>query len=266
MKEGLIDKGIAVPSETVRPTPSAVHRSAAALRAMAMARSEGDLLGSEEELMTSLGVSRPTLRQAAALVAQDQLILIRRGVNGGYFAAVPNSMTVARMAAIYLQSRDAGLAEVIHAVDPIRTELARLASRNRDPALRQQLESFIEQERALDETAHDYRAFLRGERAFGRVLGIMSGNEVLALFLGIVYDLSALLGRDEDIYINRPERVEFYRNHRNRMAHAILEGDEEMAVLATKRCSEIVTGWMREDLEDRGFSHRAIGVGPAVAP
>lgn len=219
---------------------------------MALKRTAGELLGSEEELMTGLGVSRPTLRQAAALVAQDHLISIRRGVNGGYFAAVPGSMTVARMAAIYLQSRKAGLSEVVHAVDPIRTELARLASRNRDPEARRKLEDFLEHELHGDDSREDYRAFLRAERAFGRVLGAMSGSEVLSLFLGIVYDLSALIGRDEDVYHKRPERVALYRSHRNRMAAAILEGDEELAVLATKRCTAIVTEWMHEDPADRG--------------
>ncbi|WP_198350813.1 FadR/GntR family transcriptional regulator [Flavisphingomonas formosensis] len=241
------------PSRSKQP-PSAVQRAASVLRDMAMTREVGELLGSEEELMAGLGVSRPTLRQAAALVAQDHLINIRRGVNGGYFAALPSSMTVARMAAIYLQSRKAGLAEVIHAVDPIRTELARLASRNRDPEARQKLEAFLEHEQQADDRREDYRAFLRAERAFGRVLGAMSGSEVLSLFLGIVYDLSALIGRDVDVYHNRPERVALYRAHRNRMAAAILEGDEELAVLATKRCTAIVTEWMQEDMAGHGFA------------
>ncbi|MGJ3627917.1 hypothetical protein AB5I41_14710 [Sphingomonas sp. MMS24-JH45] len=75
----------------------------------------------------------------------------------------------------------------------------------------------------------------------------MAGNAVLALFLAIVYDLSALVRRDEDIYVHRPERVEAYRAHRNRMAEAILDGDEEMAVLATRRCTAVVIEWMKED-------------------
>ncbi|MGJ3627919.1 GntR family transcriptional regulator [Sphingomonas sp. MMS24-JH45] len=63
---------------------SAMHRVADELRRLALTSEEGTLLGSEEALMTRLGVSRPTLRQAAGLVAQDQLITIKRGVNGGY--------------------------------------------------------------------------------------------------------------------------------------------------------------------------------------
>jgi DNA-binding FadR family transcriptional regulator len=236
---------------------SAVQRAASQLRAMAMAEAEGALLGSEDEMMARLAVSRPTLRQAAALVAQERVISIRRGVNGGYFAALPDSMTVARMAAIYLQSRDAHLSEVIAAVEPIRTEIARLASRNRDPAAQEKMAEFLSQERAMPQS--DYRSFLRAERAFGRVLGAISGNRVLELFLGIVYDLSAFLGREEDVYINRPERIELYRARRNQMAAAIIDGDEEMAVLATRRCSALVSEWGHQDLE-HGLTNARIGV------
>ena len=239
--------------QLVDRNPSAVQRAAGDLRAMALAREEGEHLGSEEELMTLLRISRPTLRQAAALVSQDQLIRIRRGVNGGYFATMPTSMSVARMAAIYLRSRDSDLRDIVRAISPIRTELARLAARNRDGEAVRMIEDFLEGERRLGDGEVDYRAFLRAERAFGRVLGAASGNEVLSLFLAIVYDLSALIGPDEDVYIHRPERVESYRMLRNRMAQAILEGDEELAVIATRRCSAVVAEWMEEDVADRGF-------------
>lgn len=251
----------ALPEPRVR-RPTAVDQAADALRSMSLARREGELLGSEEELMSQLHVSRPTLRQAAGLVAQDRMIKIRRGVNGGYFSARPDSMTVARMAAIYLQSRAASLDEVIRAIDPIRTELARLASRQTDPQLRARLESFLEQERVQGGELRNYREFLRVEHAFGRVLGEVSGNEVLALFMGILYDLSGVMGRTADIYVNRPERMEQYRQLRNRMAAAILAGDEELAVISTKRCTTIVTDWMQEDLVAVAADHGAAAARP----
>ncbi len=225
-----------------------------------METEESALLGSEEDLMNALGVSRPTLRQAAALVAQDRFILIRRGVNGGYFAARPNSATVSRMAALYLQSHDAHLSEVIAVAEPIRTEMARLATRNADAGFKGDLAEFIAQEQALPEI--DYRTFLRTERAFGRMLSKAAGNRVLSLFLNIVYDLTAYVGQAEDVYVNRPERVELYRQHRLRMATAIMEGDEELAVLATRRCSGIVADWIRKDLGES--SSETIGI-PAHA-
>lgn len=244
-------------SKTRIEATSAVQHAARTLREMAMYQAEGTLIGSEEDLVRQLRVSRPTLRQAGALVAQEQLIRIKRGVNGGYFSTRPSSLTVARMAAIYLQSHQAGLRELIEAVEPIRGALARMAARNRDTMARQALEDVLASERALaDEGATDYRAFLRAERAFGRVLGELSGNTVLELFLNIVYDLAARVSGEDDVYANHPERIEQYRAHRNRMAAAILDGDEELAVLATRRCSAIVTDWMNEDLGGGGFEKR----------
>jgi DNA-binding GntR family transcriptional regulator len=132
-----------------------------------------------------------------------------------------------------------------------------MATRNRDATARQALEDVLASERALAvEGATDYRAFLRAERAFGRVLGELSGNTVLELFLNIVYDLAARVSGEDDVYVNHPERIEQYRAHRNRMAAAILDGDEELAVLATRRCSAIVTDWMNEDLGGGGFDKR----------
>jgi hypothetical protein len=40
-----------------------------------------------------------------------------------------------------------------------------------------------------------------------------------------------------------------YRSKRNRLAEAILEGDEEMAVFSAKRLAANATEWMMEDLK-----------------
>lgn len=235
---------------------SALQRAAAALRGMALAADDGTFLGSEEELLTKLGVSRPTLRQAAALLVQQQLITARRGVNGGYFASVPNSGSVATMAALYLRTRNARLTDIVRAVRPIRAELARLASRQPDSAARLRLAEFLEHERNREQEPRDYRAFLRAERALGRVLGEAADNALLSLFLTITYDLVARLQREEDIYVNRPDRIARYSEQRNRMVEAILDGDEELAVMMTSRCTEIVTDWIHEDLQRREPAER----------
>jgi len=214
-----------------------------------MAKKEGELLGSEEELIAELGVSRPTLRQASAQVIQENLIAVRRGVGGGYFACVPNSMTVSRMAAIYLQSRNLHLPDILQALKPLRTEIAGLAAFASRTAANDELKRFIEAEEAdlLGGNPPTYRRFLSGERDFGHIIGDMAKNDVLNLFLNIVYDLAPFTRRDEDVWVNHPERVGAYRQQRLQMAKAIHDGDDEIAKVASVRCSNLILEWMRID-------------------
>jgi DNA-binding FadR family transcriptional regulator len=230
------------------PPPSALKLAVEALRADVLAREDGELIGSEDELLARHGVSRPTLRQAAALVAQEQLLQVKRGVGGGYIARRPTSRAVAHMAAIYLQTRNAGLEEVIRSLEPIRAELARLAATNIDDTGREALREYLERETQRTAEGTGYRTMIRGEREFGAVLGQASRNDVMSLFLEILYDLAATIRPEHDIYLGRPERIAMYRDRRMRIAEAVLDGDAEVAVLAAHRCSALTTQWMMEDL------------------
>jgi DNA-binding FadR family transcriptional regulator len=213
-----------------------------------MTKKDGEFLGSEEDLIAILGVSRPTLRQASAQVIQENLVTVRRGVGGGYFACMPNSMTVTHMAAIFLQSRDVTLASILQAIKPLRTEIAGLAARNVRASSSEALADFVESEEEdlKGESHQTYRAFLASERDFGRVIADLADNAVLNLFLSIVYDLVPLR-RDEDVLVNLPDRVDAYRRQRVQMARAILDGDEEIAKVASGRCSSLIVEWMQAD-------------------
>ena len=67
------------------------------------------------------------------------------------------------------------------------------------------------------------------------------------------HDLAARVSGTDDVYAHRPDRIEQYRVHRNQMVAAILSGDEEMASLATRRCSTIVVEWMQDDMGSGSF-------------
>src|SRR4051812_20186529 len=96
---------------------SLVRKTAHQLRVLVSRSQPGDLVGFEDDLLKLIGVSRPTLRQAAALVAQEQLLTVRRGSGGGYFARIPTSKAVAHTAAIYLQAHKTELREIIQAME-----------------------------------------------------------------------------------------------------------------------------------------------------
>jgi len=214
------------------------------LRGESLQCAEGELLGSEDELLARYKVSRPTLRQAAALVGQEQLLQVRRGVGGGYIARRPTSRAVTHMAAIFLRTRDAGLDELRQAMAPIRAELARLAATNLDDASRQALQDFLQREAAAANVeGGGFRAFARSEREFGQLLGAASGNNVLSLFLNILFDLAANVPPEHDVLVGRPDRVAAYREHRARLVEAIIGGDPNVAELLSNRTSELYQQW-----------------------
>ena len=101
----------------------AVRRTARALRRDSLQTDPGQGIGREDELIERYGVSRPTLRQAAALVGLEHLVRVRRGVGGGYFADRPDASTVAQVAAVMLRIRAVKLAKMLEAIEPIRVDM-----------------------------------------------------------------------------------------------------------------------------------------------
>mgnify|MGYP000411479737 CR=1 FL=1 len=86
------------------PPKSSIDRTAVALRHMALDTAEGSLLGGEDELVGRLGVSKVTVRQAARLLEREGVLRVRRGLNGGYFAARPSIEMVEAVVCSYLNT------------------------------------------------------------------------------------------------------------------------------------------------------------------
>ena len=89
-----------------------VDRTARELADLSLEGDTGRYLGSEDELLRRVGVSRPTLRQAAKLVANDRLITVRRGPRGGLYADRPDAADSVRAVARYLRLNGATLHDV----------------------------------------------------------------------------------------------------------------------------------------------------------
>ena len=233
------------------------------LREQALKCAEGDLLGSEDDLLARYRVSRPTLRQAAALVAQEQLLQVRRGVGGGYIARRPTSRAVAHMAAIFLRTSDTSLEELSRSMAPIRAELSRLAASHLDETSRQAFREFLRREaEAANDVGGGFRGFASSEREFGQLLGAASGNHVLSLFQDIVFDLAANIPPEHDILQGRPDRVKDYRDRRARLVDAILAGDPSVAGLLSYRVTELSQQWRDEDAAG---PHPVAAIGRAAA-
>lgn len=89
-----------MPKSSSKPNTSA---AAARLREIIWDAEEGQLLGSEEDIIQRLNVSRPTVRQVARLLEFEGLLQVRRGNNGGYFAARPSIEVLEQAVSAYLK-------------------------------------------------------------------------------------------------------------------------------------------------------------------
>jgi DNA-binding FadR family transcriptional regulator len=225
------------------PSSSAVAAVAQAIREDIFQIADGEFVGSEESLIERYGVSRPTLRQAAGLLIQEKLLTARRGMRGGFFARRPDSAAVTHMMALYLRSREVKVGQLIETMQPIRTEMARLAARSRDRRLRMELTGFLRAEQQLPDP-FGFETFTESERQFNILLARLAGNVTLGLFLEVMLDLSAMVHQEGDVYRADPRRMTTYREARNFLADAVLSRDEELAMLYARRCAELTSGWV----------------------
>lgn len=142
--------------------------------------SPGDMLPKERELAERLGVSRPVLRQAFAVLRDAGVISARRGPGGG---TVVESLEHLRDVLAHIQG-DARyelrqVLEVRRATDPYAALLCAERATEEDFAV---LEELVE---ALPGYVGQHRAFLEADIRFHLVFADMSRNGLLA---GIVRD------------------------------------------------------------------------------
>jgi DNA-binding FadR family transcriptional regulator len=150
---------------------------------------EGDLLGTEAELIDRFDVSRPSLREALRILEADGLISIVRGSLGGVVVHRPDQRMTARAAAVVLQSRSVALADVFDASAVIEPAAARMVatSRGHQHAARQLREVIVEQKRTVDNPVACTNAMIR----FHSDIVHLSGNQTLILVCEMLNEVIA---------------------------------------------------------------------------
>lgn len=222
----------------------AVRQAVSKLRRDCLEQEAGTRLGHEDELLQRYDVSRPTLRQAAALVGQEQLVLVRRGPGGGYFAHRPDSSSVAHMAAIFLQVQRVKIREILLSTSTIRGELAPLAASNLDEPTEGQIRDFLDRDRAIPDEDYELVTFLKAEIEQNNLVGRASGNRVLHLYMQISLELAGTLSRSDDIFFGHRERYLDFREQRNKMLDSIVARDPDFARLEAQRCGTRLQKWL----------------------
>jgi len=146
----------------------------------------GSALPSEAQLMEDFGVSRPTLREAIRILESEALVSVTRGSRGGARVHPPNIAVASRYAGQLLQMRDTTLEDVHAARLILEPPAARMVAERADPAAVEALNSVIEEElEALD----DPHAFAQASTRFHEVLVELSGNQTLAVLVGMLHEI-----------------------------------------------------------------------------
>lgn len=170
---------------------SAVDRIVAALRMAALDAADGAYLGSEDTLGEQFGVSAPTLRQAARLLEHEQVLRVKRGVSGGYYARRPSLEGIAHVAGVYLRGNPSSLDEVMVVMRPLTPVLVDQVIRSlRGGAATEALDAFAAPTAAARLTPSEDDA-----ARFISLLIEMTRNGPLQLILRIFYDFGELLPR-----------------------------------------------------------------------
>jgi len=214
-----------------------------ALRQEIIAVADGAYLGSEAELLVRLGVSSPTLRQAARLLEQQQLLKVERGNRGGYFARRPDAGATTRAAASYLEACETPITQVRATARPLMIEAARLAAGSSDPDRRAGFLAALNAVKALAPHA-DCETLLQRDRALVGQLLRLAGNPAIELFLLVIYRLGRLSEPRLRMFRSQPAYAGVWRNHIVRFGDAVMEGDRDLAALFAQRGMDLTSEWM----------------------
>jgi len=212
---------------------SAVLRALPVLRDIILRLPAGAFIGSETELIARIGVSAPTLRQAARLLEHEELLVIRRGVGGGFFGRRPSAETVARSAALFLNLQNTPIEEVYSAAQAINVEVLKRAALSDNDAERARLGEMLEEWRGSEESLGRDAFIVVAERLTDQ-MATLAGNAPLALFLRVFRYISlsepGVLSRYDS---NREEWKTAYIA----LAQAVFDRDARAAIAAAERLS-----------------------------
>ena len=215
-----------------------VQRTAQELRRLSLAMADGAFIGSEVDLRDRLGVSRPTLRQAAKIAENDRLISIKRGLRGGFYASRPEAADAVQTLARYLRINGASMADILVVSRLIAEEAAGRAAQCRDVELKRELARFVRKIGEADSPA----ALIAAETRLARLVADMSGNAAIKLVMAIGYSYG-LDEQDTGLYHDVEQRV-LIRKLQRALCRAILDEDVELARLMMRRRSDTISKWL----------------------
>jgi DNA-binding FadR family transcriptional regulator len=193
---------------------------------------EGDFLPPEGQLMTNLGISRPTLREAFRILEAENLISVVRGSRTGARVHRPSTELVSRYAGYVLQSIGATVADLYQARLAIEPQVVRWLATRPDRRQIGRLRAEIERLRVLliaDRTV-DY---LEAVNEFHRTLVDVTGTKTLTFVNQLLLNLMA---RHQHDYV-----------HRHPIAHEIRRKGLQAALKSFEKLVDLIEAEQAEE-------------------
>lgn len=170
-------------------TPGKPKRIADELRGLIISGDldEGDLLGTESELLDRFDVSRPSLRESLRILEAEGLVSVARGSLGGVIVHRPDQRNTARAAALVLQSRSVSLTDVFEAsavIEPAATRMVAL-SRGHKRAAEHLHAIVVDMKRHVEDPVLCITAMVR----FHSDIVQLAGNQTLILICEMINEV-----------------------------------------------------------------------------
>jgi DNA-binding FadR family transcriptional regulator len=197
---------------------------------------EGDFLPPEGQLMTSLGISRPTLREAFRILEAEALISVVRGSRSGARVHQPSVELVSRYAGYVLQAIGTDVSDLYQARLAIEPQVVRWLADNPSKAAVAQLRAEtihlrdLLNARRLDEFLEDVNLF------HGRLVEV-TGSKTLTFMNRMLLNL---VSRHQRQHVARNERAD----QPKRLAAALKSYDKLIDLIEAGQSEAAVRHWL----------------------
>ncbi|MBX3582723.1 MAG: transcriptional regulator NanR [Rhizobiaceae bacterium] len=190
----------------------------------------GSQLPSERELMTMIGVGRPSIREAMLSLQQMGLIRISHGERARVINPTPEVLVDQISAAMImlLATSPRGLDELKEARLWLETALVRIATRNASARDLEHLAALI---RDLKDARGDHARFLAADMAFHAQIASMSGNSLIAAVTRGMLDWLSRFKR-EFVSVRGAERLTIEEHEKIYKAIAAGDGTAASSLMA----------------------------------
>lgn len=229
---------------TQRPRKTAIDSAAEQLRAAVLAVPAGTLLGSEDALVARLGAARNTVRQVARLLEREGLLVVRRGINGGYFAARPDLRTIEQTVSAYLSAIAVPPQDATYISSLLWVEVMRRAT-GLPAAERQPIaEAFSTRLDALAPNA-PFHAILELEQDCRSAIFAATGSAYIELIFQINTVFAQNSFPQRAAPDGSPAHMEFvagWRAAKRMELAALADGDEQLAMMAARHIRNLWHG------------------------